>query len=333
LSLKISEDFYMFQGGIGLRRMPLPSYCNTYLLKDENTLILYDTSAFEDIRSEMLKIIKEYEHTCSKFYLINGHADPDHIANNDIIDDVKIGEKHFLIHEDGIPRLKRKRRWRCMPEIAEPLRDSEKETITIANIDLQGWRLGNIYLIHDASHVKEHICLYDTQRRALLVGDITGEYNPMLNSKTNRLIEYCDVFARMAEEGYIKIVGDGHRSRDAYEQVFLKYELDPFTQFQTSNYIQGKNAIIEFFRGFSEYYREIRDTILEVHKNLGSATIKDIIGELRKSQSQAIQMKLTLEFPRFLSWIRYTVTSVLREAGAKRRKIGKQTYFEPDSKA
>jgi len=328
---KIAEDFFMFQGGIRLRQMP-PSYCNTYLLRDESTLILYDTSAFEDTRNEMLRIIKKYEDVCSEFYLIIGHSDLDHIGNNDMIDDVKIKEKHFLIHEFGVPRLARSARFRAvsktMHEIAQPLRDREKEEITIGNMNLQGWKLGNIYLIHDGAHVKEHLSLYDKKRRTLLAGDLTGEYNPMLNSKTDRLIEYCDIFAKMAEEGYIDIVGDGHHNRDAYKQAFQQYNVVPFTQFQISNYIQGKDAVMEFLRGFSGYYREVRDTILNVHQNLGSATVKEIIEELKKSDSQAIQMKLKLEFPRFLSWIRYSVTSVLSEAGAKRRKIGKQTYYE-----
>ena len=377
---RVTEDLFMFQGWIGSDFQGTEtflSHCNTYLLRDENTLILYDTSALGDIRNEMLKIIKKYEDSCNKFYLIIGHADPDHIGNNDMIDDVKIREKHFLIHEAGLPRLnvvedqenlikemmefydvfgtfpmfimrflskispgvifylRRKmmeRAWRAtktMQEIAEPLRDPEKEKITIGNMDLQGWRLGNIYIIHDGAHVPEHLCLYDTKRRVLLVGDLTGEYNPMFNSETNRLIEYCDIFARMAEEGYIEIVGDGHRNRDAYEQVFEKYDVIPFTQFQTSEYIQGGDAIIEFFRGFLNYYKEIRDTILDVHKNLRSATIEEIVAELGKSDSQAIQMKLKLEFSRFLSWIRMSVTSVLKEAGAKKRKIGKKMYFEP----
>lgn len=327
---KIAEDFFMFQGGIDLRQTP-PSYCNTYLLRDDNALFLYDTSAFKDIRNEMLKLIKKYEDVCSKFYLIISHADLDHIGNNDIIDDVKIKEKHFLIHEFGLPRLAQSSRFRVvsrtMEEIAEPLRDSEKETMSIGNVDFQGWRLGNIYLIHDGAHIKEHLCLYDTKRRALLVGDLTHCANPMLHSKASRLIEYCDVFARMTKEGYIEFVGDGHRNSDVYEKIFQKYDAVPFTQFQMSDYIRENDAV-GFFRAFSGYYKEVRDTILDIQKNLGSATIEGIVGELRKSDSQAIQMKLKLEFPRFLSWIRYSVASVLSESGAKRRKIGKQTYYE-----
>ena len=189
--------------------------------------------------------------------------------------------------------------------------------MTIGDITLQGWKLGNIYLIHDGAHVPEHLCLYDKKRKALLVGDLTLEANPMMNSKTSRLIEYCEFFSRMAEEGYIEILGDGHRNRATYEQAFQKYDVNPFTQLQTSDYIQGKDAIIEFFRGFSGYYREIRNTILDIHINLGRATIEEIVGALRKSDSQAIQMKLKLEAPRFLSWIEISVASVLGEAGIK----------------
>lgn len=332
---KIAEDFFMFQGGLVLGQMP-PSYCNTYLLRDGDTLILYDTSVFEDIRKDMLNAIQKYESACNKFYMIISHSDLDHIGNNDIIDDVKIKEKHLLIHEEGLSRLSQAKRFRAvtrtMHEIAEPLRNWEIEKISIGNIVLQGWRLGNIYLIHDGAHIKEHLCLYDIKRKVLLLGDLTHLANPMLYSKTSRLIKYCDVYAKMAEEGYIKILGDGHRSKDAYEQVFQKYDVVPFTQYQMLNYIQEKEGVIEFLRGFSSYYKKVRNTILDVHKNLGSATVKDIIGQLRKSDSKALQMKLTLEFPKFISWIRYTVTSVLREAGAKRSKTGKQTYFEPVSK-
>lgn len=294
-----------------MREVP-PSYCNTYLLRDEDMLVLYDTSAFEDIRKEMLRVIKKYEDSCSKFCLIIGHADPDHVLNNDVINDVKIGEKRFLVHEAAFGGP-----YAGFLEGAKPLVDSEKKTVTIGDTTLQGWKLGNIYLIHDGAHVPEHLCLYDKKRKALLVGDLTVEANPMMNSKTNGLIEYCDKFSRMAEEGYIKIVGDGHRSRDAYEQAFQKYNVNPFTQLQTSDYIQGKDAIIEFFRGFSGYYRDIKDTILDVHKNLGRPTIEEIVGVLRKSDSKAIQMKLKLEAPRFLSWIEISIASVLAEAGIK----------------
>lgn len=312
---RLAEDLFMFQGGICLNSMP-PSYCNTYLLRDEDTLILYDTSVFEDIRKEMLTIIRRYESVCNKFYLIIGHSDIDHIGNNDIIDDVRVKEKHFLIHEFGLPRLKRGARFRAisktMREIAEPLRDREKETITIGNMDLHGWRLGNIYLIHDGAHVKEHLCLYDAKQRTLLTGDLTGEYNPMLNSKIHGLIEYCDIFAKIAEEGDIQLLGDGHRNKGAYEQAFQKYDVVPFTQLQLTDFIQGKDAVVEFLRGFSDYYKELRDAILAAHKNLGSKAVEDIIKELRKSDSQAIQMKLKLEFPNFLSWIRYSTKSILR---------------------
>jgi hypothetical protein len=219
-----------------------------------------------------------------------------------------------------------------MHEIAEPLRDEELEKITIGNVDLQGWRLGNIDIIHDGAHVKEHVCLYDRKRRVLLVGDLTHLANPMVYSKTNRLVEYCDIFGKMAEKGYIDILGDGHRSKDAYEKAFQKYDVVPFTQSQMSNYIQGQDRVMEFLRGFSGYYQEVRDTIVNAHKKLGSATVQDIIGALRKSDSQAIQIKLKLEFPRFLSWIRYSVTRVLREAGSKRRKIGTQTFYEPKTR-
>ena len=373
---RISEDFFIFQGGIGLRQW-LPSYCNTYLLRDEENLILYDTSAFEDIRSEMLSIIKKYEDVCSSFYLINGHADLDHIGNNDILEDVGIKEKHFLIHEVGLPRLdaaeadekltkeimdyydffgtmqipivrflnkisprmnlyfKRKgmeRYWtpsRTQQSIAGPLKDSEKQSLNIAGRTFQGWQIGNICLIHDGAHVPEHLCLYDTKRRALLVGDLTGEWNPMFSSETDGLVMYCDIFAEMAEEGYIEILGGGHRNRDTYKRIFEEYEVIPFTQHQMSNYVQGKERIVEFLQGFSNYYKQVRDTVLEAHKNLGSATIEEIVQELGKSDSKAIQMKLKLEFPRFISWIRISIASILRETGAKKTRIGRKTVFEP----
>ena len=374
---RISEDLFMFQGDIGMRQW-LPSHCNTFLLRDEERLVLYDTGAFEDIRSDMLSIIREYEDVCSSFYLVNGHADLDHIGNNDILDDVKIEDKHFLIHERGFPRLnaveddekltkeimeyydffgtlqvpivrflnkisprmnlyfKRKgmeRYWtlsRTKESMAEHLRDSTKQRLDIAGRTFQGWQIGNIYLIHDGAHAPEHLCLYDTKRRALLVGDLAGEWNPMFSSETNGLIEYCNVFAEIAKEGYTEILGGGHRNKHTYKRIFDKHEVVPFTQYQISDCLQGKDKIAEFFQGFSNYYREIRDTILDVHKNLGSATIEQIVKELRKSDSKAIQMKMKLEFPRFISWIRTSIASILREIGARKTKIGNKIIFEPE---
>ena len=358
-------------------RQWLPSYCNTYLLRDEKNLILYDTSAFEDIRSEMLSVIKKYEDVCSSFYLINGHADLDHIGNNDILEEVGIKDKHLLIHEAGLPRLdaakadekltkeimdyydffgtmqipivrflnkisprmnlyfKRRgmeRYWtpsRTQQSTAELLKDSRKQRFNIGGRTFLGWQMGNIYLIHDGAHVPEHLCLYDTRRRALLVGDLTGEWNPMFSSETKGLVKYCNILAEIAEEGYIETLGGGHRNKDTYGRIFDEYEVVPFTRYQISDCLQGKESIVEFLRGFSNYYKDVRDTVLKVYEDLGSATIEEIVQELRKSDSKAIQMKMKLEFPRFISWIRNSIASILRETGAKKMSIGNKIVFEP----
>jgi len=40
-------------------------------------------------------------------------------------------------------------------------------------------------------------------------------------------------------------------------------------------------------------------------------------------------MKMKLEFPRFISWIRNSIASILRETGAKKMRIGNKIVFEP----
>ncbi|MDP2949437.1 MAG: MBL fold metallo-hydrolase, partial [Chloroflexota bacterium] len=80
-------------------------YCNTYLLRQGDDLVIYDTGAFRDIRQRMLASIASYQQRCRGLYVVLGHAHYDHCGNNDILEELPFAEKHLLVAEPGIPRL------------------------------------------------------------------------------------------------------------------------------------------------------------------------------------------------------------------------------------
>ena len=356
--------------------------CNAYVLRKGDDLVVYDTSAFQDIRQRLLETITRYQKECRSLYIIIGHSHYDHCGNNDLIDEVDFPEKHLLVAEPGLSRLDLlaadkagvqqemeyydhlatypylalrvanriaprlalalrslavKRAWRDvrpMADRAEPLRLDRRETFTFGDVQFQGWRIGKLYLIFDGAHLVDHCCLYDAERRLLLVGDLTVEVNPEgVIGSINGLIDYCDRFAKMAAQGLVELVGDGHRNAVTVRQIFEKYGeaygAEPFGESQLVDVIEGKEMAVEFFQGFRDYYAGLRDSVVQAHRRLGTASVAQIAEALAEIDVPALRLKRVLEFPRFPSWMQGCVTSVLKDQGCRRIGRGKGAVFEP----
>jgi len=72
------------------------------------------------------------------------------------------------------------------------------------------------------------------------------EVNPAgVASSLSGLMDYCDRFARMAAQGYVEVVGDGHRSEATFRQWFAKYSqehgVEPFGESQLADVVNGKD--------------------------------------------------------------------------------------------
>ena len=208
---------------------------------------------------------------------------------------------------------------KCHPlaEKACPLKLKERMTMEVGSVTLTGWKVGRFFIIHDGAHSPGHICLYDPDNRLLLCGDVTIEVNPaFLYSSINKLIETTERFNTMAEEGFIKIVGDSHRTRKYFTILCKQLGFQMLNEIQLIEYAVGKDQCIRFFSTFHSYYQQLKKEVLAAHEKVGRATVGKIVKELEKSSNPAVKLKTALVFPQVPSRMDVLVASVLKEAGA-----------------
>ncbi len=230
-------------------------------------------------------------------------------------------KQHFRIFFSGIDN---------MAGELTPLRLEEKVTRSFGGVELDGWELGRLFLIHDASHTPGHISLYDAENRLLISGDVTVEINPAFYySSLDRCIEACGRFRSMAEAGYVELATDSHRSPTFLPQVFEKFGFDPLHPVQVGDVARGKEECSAFFRMFEDYYSRLREGVLEAHSRLGESTVPQIVEEMGGMEDPYIKMKRAMKFWRLPSRMDVLVAVVLREVGARWRREGGEVLFLP----
>ncbi|RJP28340.1 MAG: MBL fold metallo-hydrolase [Actinobacteria bacterium] len=197
-------------------------------------------------------------------------------------------------------------------------------------VELEGWEVGRFFAIHDASHTPGHISLYDPENKLLLSGDVTVEINPAFYySSLERCISTCGQFRRMAEEGYIELATDSHRSTTFFPDVMRTLRLTPFDEIEMTDVARGREECIRFFRAFEDFYSRLRDDILDVHARMGEATIPEITEELRAVDDAAVNLRKAMRFQRIPGRLDVLVAVVLKEAGATSRREGGRVIFSP----
>jgi glyoxylase-like metal-dependent hydrolase (beta-lactamase superfamily II) len=219
---------------------------------------------------------------------------------------------------------------RTLAEQATTLRLEDRKSRRFGSIELQGWEVGRFFAIHDGSHTPGHISLYDPDNKLLLSGDVTVEINPaFFYSSVGRCIEASRNFRRLAEQGYIELTGDSHRSATFFPELFDKYKISPLSEMQLVDVARGGDECVAFFRTFEDYYSQLREEVLRAHERAGTATVGDILEELCASRSPAVQLKRAMLFPEFPSRMDVLVAAVLKEAGVTPRREGKRIVLDP----
>ena len=210
------------------------------------------------------------------------------------------------------------------------LPDEAKVKRSFGQFELEGWEVGRFFAIHDASHTPGHISLYDPENKLLLSGDVTVEINPAFYySSFERCISTCGQFRRMAEEGYIELATDSHRSTTFFPDVMQSLKLTPFDEIELTDVARGKEECIRFFGAFEDFYTRLRDSILDVHARVGEATVPEITEELRGVDEPAVNLRKTMRFQRIPGRLDVLVAVVLKEAGAASRREGERVLFSP----
>jgi len=217
---------------------------------------------------------------------------------------------------------------RTLVERAEILTLESRKKKTFGDVELMGWEVGRFFAVHDATHSPGHLSLYDPENKLLLTGDATLEINPaFFYSSIDRCIEMSAKFMSMAEQDFIRLAADSHRSSIFMPSLFEKYGAEPLAPVQVADMAQGKDECVTFYALFESYYTQLKDETLTALNRLGSATVAEVVEELEGSTNPSVTLKKGLRFPNFPSRMDVLAATVLKEAGIKPRKEGSRIVF------
>lgn len=210
------------------------------------------------------------------------------------------------------------------------LPETAKVKRSFGGVELEGWEVGRFFAIHDASHTRGHVSLYDPENKLLLSGDVTVEINPAFYySSLDRCISACGKFRRMAEEGYIELATDSHRSTTFFPDVLDSLGLTPFDDMELVDVARGGDECSRFFGAFEDLYSRLKENVLTAHARAGEATIPEITEELRAIDEPANNLRKAMRFQRVPGRLDVLVAVVLKEAGAASRREGERVLFSP----
>ena len=103
---EICADYWRLEGYSGHPFSEKKSCPNLYVIRDGDTLLVFDSGLYLNYRERLLKKISEYESKgIKRFILLNSHGHFDHVVNNDIILEVNFPEVRLLISEADRPCL------------------------------------------------------------------------------------------------------------------------------------------------------------------------------------------------------------------------------------
>ncbi len=217
-----------------------------------------------------------------------------------------------------------------MRENASVLTLDAREKRTFGSVELQGWEFGRFFLIHDASHSPGHISIYDPETRFLMSGDVTVEINPAFYySSLDRCIEMAGKYRVMAEEGFVEIATDSHRSPTFLPARFERWGIDPLDEVQLTDAARGAKQCEAFFTVYEKLFSQLKDAALDAHLKLGEATIPQIVEGMQSVDNPAMRFKKAMKFERFPSRMDVLVATVLREAGARKTPGAGGAVFTP----
>jgi glyoxylase-like metal-dependent hydrolase (beta-lactamase superfamily II) len=216
---------------------------------------------------------------------------------------------------------------RTMSEMVEILPNTSRIKRKYGDVEFTGWEIGRFFAIHDATHSPGHISLYDPEHKVFITGDATLEINPpFFNSSLNNCIDMMTKFKRFAEQGYVKIATDSHRSVRNSARLMESAKREPLHRLQIVDTVEGANCV-EFYSFFENYYTVLKNEVLAALRRRGNATVHEIIRELKNSTDPYMQFKLFIRFPKLPSRTEILVANVLKEQNIPRHREGDKIIF------
>jgi len=217
-----------------------------------------------------------------------------------------------------------------MADRAEILPMKSRAYRKYGDVEFYGWDVGRFFAIHDGSHSPGHLSFYDPKYKLLLTGDATVEINPpFFNSSLDKCIEAAGKFRRFAEQGYVQLATDSHRSSLWVKKLVEYSHREPLHPLQMVDVARGKEECIAFYRMFENYYITLKEEVLHALSELGEATVPELVEAFKKSKKPEAQLKTALVFPKVPSRLDVLVAVVLKESHAPRRLKGNDIVFSP----
>lgn len=102
--IEIAQNTLFIEGKIPSTIMKEPDIANSVVYKADDVLYLLDTGATTFFRKRILKAIDRLK-PFQKIILLNSHCHPDHVGNNSVIDEIRVGKKEHYISQAGIAGL------------------------------------------------------------------------------------------------------------------------------------------------------------------------------------------------------------------------------------
>lgn len=215
-----------------------------------------------------------------------------------------------------------------MAHTAKILPDDSRVTRKFGDVEFLGWDVGRFFAVHDATHSPGHLSFYDPEHKVFLTGDATLEINPpFLNSSLNNCIAMMKKFRQFAEQGFVRLATDAHRSKIWSSMLIDKTGEAPMSPLQMKDTFEGAEQCAAYYTLWETYYQGMKDEVLGILKRRGEATVHQIIADFKASKNPHARFKVLMKFPQLPSRLDVMVANVLRENNIPKRKDGSKIIF------
>lgn len=215
-----------------------------------------------------------------------------------------------------------------MAHTAKILPDDSRVTRKFGDVEFLGWEVGRFFAVHDATHSPGHLSFYDPEHKVFLTGDATLEINPpFLNSSLNNCIAMMKKFRQFAEQGFVRLATDAHRSKIWSSMLIDKTGEAPMSPLQMQDTFEGAEQCAAYYALWETYYQGMKDEVLGILKRRGEATVHQIIADFKSSKNPHARFKVLMKFPQLPSRLDVMVANVLRENNIPKKKDGSKIIF------
>lgn len=175
----------------------------------------------------------------------------------------------------------------------EPLRESEKETLSIGEIGVTGWRLGSKIILPTPGHSPCSVSLFWPEQKALFISDADWFGNPVfLSSSLRDAVASLGLMKEMAEADLVDLLLPGH-----------------------GPVIEGREAVLNHLNYHIRRQLAMRDEVLLAHHKLGGEKDVGTLTRYLVENSPLFRMLHLINYPRMVVFAHNVVAVCLIEAG------------------